>query len=172
MNAFEVLGLTYEANQAQVHAAYRHHVKCCHPDQFQEKEQQEKAQEQLIRLNLAYEEALRITAQRQVGFHTISLSDAKRLARNLYDQKRYEGAMRQLLRADIKDGEWFYIHGNILMALKQYAGAHQSYREAVRHEPDNLLFRRGAFDAAVTLREHSKPVRRAMDKIEKLFKKH
>lgn len=171
MNAFEVLGLTYEANQAQVHAAYRHHVKRCHPDQFQEKEDQDKAQEQLIRLNLAYEEALRITAQRQVGYHTVCLSDSKRLARTLFDQKRYESALRQLMRADIRDGEWFYIQGNILMELKQYASAHQSYREAVRREPDNMLFRRGAFDAAVTLREHSKPVRRAMDKIESLFKK-
>ena len=171
MDAFEVLGLTYEASQAQVHAAYRYHVKCCHPDQFQEKEQQEKAQEQLIRLNLAYEEALRITSQRQMGFHTISLSDSKRLAKNLYDQKRFESALRQLMRADIKDGEWFYIQGNILMALKQYGSAHESYREAVRRDPDNKIFRRGAFDAAVTLREHSKPVRRAMDKIENLLKK-
>ena len=41
MNAFEVLGLSMDADQAQVHAAYRSNVKRCHPDQFQEKEQQE-----------------------------------------------------------------------------------------------------------------------------------
>ena len=56
MNAFEVLGLSMNADQAQVRAAYRDHVKRCHPDQFQEKEQQERAQEQLIRLNKAIAE--------------------------------------------------------------------------------------------------------------------
>lgn len=171
MNAFEVLGLTFDADQAEVHAAYRSHVKRCHPDQFQEKEQQDRAQEQLIRLNLAYEEALRITTQRQMGFHTVSLSDSKRLAQNLYEQKRYESALRQLARADVKDAEWYFIQGNILMELKQFATAHQSYREAVRRDPDNLVFRRGALNAAVAVREHSKPMRRAMDKIEGFFKK-
>ena len=171
MNAFEVLGLTFDADQAQVHAAYRSHVKRCHPDQFQEKEQQDRAQEQLIRLNLAYEEALRITTQRQMGFHTVSLADSKRLAQNLYEQKRYESALRQLARADVKDGEWYFIQGNILMELKQFATAHQSYREAVRRDPDNLEYRRGALAAAVAVREHNKPVRRAMDKIESIFKR-
>ncbi|MBR5232441.1 MAG: DnaJ domain-containing protein [Clostridia bacterium] len=171
MNAFEVLGLNFNADQAQVHAAYRNHVKRCHPDRFHNKEEQDAAQEQLIRLNLAYEEALRITTQRQVGFHTVSLADSKRLAQNLYDQKRYENALRQLARADVKDAEWFYIQGNILMELKQFATAHDSYREAVRRDPDNLTFRRGAFNAAVAVREHNKPVRRAMDKIEGFFKK-
>ena len=82
-NAFEVLGLTMDADQAQVHAAYRSRVKHCHPDQFQEKEQQEQAQEQLIRLNLAYEEAMRMTARRQIGMNSISCEEAKRLATRL-----------------------------------------------------------------------------------------
>ena len=36
MNAFETLGLRWDADQAQVHAAYRSRVKGCHPDQFQD----------------------------------------------------------------------------------------------------------------------------------------
>ena len=103
MNAFEVLGLTMNADEAQVRAAYRSSVKRCHPDQFQEKEQQEKAQEQLIRLNLAYEEALRITAQRQVGFNTVPVEDAKHMAQKLLEQDRLDNAMRQLMRAERRD---------------------------------------------------------------------
>ena len=171
MNAFEVLGLNFNADQAQVHAAYRSHVKRCHPDRFHNQEEQDAAQEEMIQLNLAYEEALRIAAQRQVAVQTVSLSEAKRLAKNLYEQKRYEYALRQLARANGKDAEWFFIQGNILMELKQFATAHDSYREAVRRDPDNLTFRRGALNAAVAVREHNKPVRRAMDKIEGFFKK-
>jgi len=171
MDAFEVLGLPRDATQAQVQTAYRCCVKRCHPDQFQDKEEQDAAQEELIRLNLAYEEAMRITSLRQPCPLTISLSDAKRQAKMLYEQNRPESALRQLMRADGKDAEWYCLQGDILMVLKQYASAHQSYREAVRREPDNKQFRRGAFDAAVAVREHSKPMRRAMDKLESLFKK-
>lgn len=171
MNAFEVLGLSYNADQAQVRAAYRSSVKRCHPDQFQNKEQADQAQEQLIRLNLAYEEALRITAQRQVGFNTVSLSDAKKMAQKLMEQGRNESALRQLMRADVRDAEWFYLQGNILMALRQYESAHQSYREAVRREPDTMQYRRGAFEAARAVKKHNQPVQRAVDAIGGLFRK-
>ena len=39
------------------------------------------------------------------------------------------------------------------MALGQYATAEQSFREAVRREPDNMDYRRGALDAHVAARE-------------------
>ena len=169
MNAFEVLGLSMDADQAQVRAAYRSSVKRCHPDQFQEMEQQERAQEQLIRLNLAYEEALRITTQRQVGFNAVPVEDAKHMAVKLMEQGRMENALRQLMRASSKDAEWYYIQGDILMHMRQYSAAHQSYREATRREPDNLLYRRGAFDSAKAVKKHSRPLQRAADAITGLF---
>ncbi len=46
-------------------------------------------------------------------------------------QKNPESALRQLLRAESRDDEWYYIQGNILMAMGQYESAHSSYREAV-----------------------------------------
>ena len=169
MNAFEVLGLSLDADQAQVRAAYRSSVKRCHPDQFQEKEQQERAQEQLIRLNLAYEEALRITTQRQVGFNAVPVEDAKLMAVKLMEQGRMENALRQLMRASAKDAEWYYIQGEILMRMRQYGSAHQSYREATRRDPDNLLYRRGAFDSAKAVKKHSQPLQKAADAITGLF---
>ena len=45
------------------------------------------------------------------------------------------------------------MQGNILMALKQYETAHQSYREAVRRDPDNRQFREGALDAALAIKK-------------------
>ena len=171
MDAFEVLGVSRDATQEEVQTAYRCRVKRCHPDQFQNKDEQDRAQEELIQLNLAYEEAMRVTAQRRPRLLTVSLSEAKRQARNLHEQGRPESALRQLMRADGKDAEWYFLQGDILMTLKQYGTAHQSYREAVRREPDNMQFRRGALNAAVAVREHSKPMRRAMDKLGTLFRK-
>ncbi len=158
-----MLGLTQDADAQAVRAAYRTRVKTCHPDKFLEAEQQSRAQEQLIKLNLAYEEALRLSSQRQVGFHTVSAQQAKNFALRLFEQENYESALRQLGRADIKDDEWYFLQGRILMALKQYDSAHQSFREAVRRRPDNLEYRRGALDAAVAVKKHQTLAYRVAD---------
>ena len=163
MNAFEVLGLTVEADQQQVRQAYHTRVKACHPDQFIDQERQHKAQEEMIRLNLAYEEALRLSSQRQVGYHGVPGEEAKKIARRLLEQQRYESALLQLGRADDKDDEWYFIQGKILMAMRQYASAHQSFREAVRRNPGNNEYRAGALEAAVTLKKHQKPLYRFAD---------
>lgn len=157
---FEVLGLTPGAEAAQVRAAYRRLVKACHPDQYQEPETQKAAQEQLIELNLAYEEALKLCSQRHVGFNLISQEEAKHFAARLVEQGNLESALRQLNRADSKDADWYYRQGNILMGMRQYKTAHQSYREAVRREPDNNLYRAGALDAAVADKRSGQPLYR------------
>ncbi|MDD3411523.1 MAG: DnaJ domain-containing protein [Eubacteriales bacterium] len=150
---FEILGISPGADAQQVRAAYRARVKTCHPDQFQDPERQKAAQEQLLELNLAYEEALKLCSQRRVGFNLISQEEAKHFAQRLVDQGNLESALRQLGRADSRDAEWFYLQGNILMGLRQYENAHQSYREAVRRDPENRSYRAGALDAAVTLKK-------------------
>lgn len=163
MNAFEVLGLTAEADQQQVRQAYRTRVKACHPDQFVDMERQKKAQEELIRLNLAYEEALRLSAGRQVGFHTVPAEQAKKFARTLQEQGRYESALLQLGRADAKDDEWYFIQGELLMDMHQFVSAHQAFREAVRLSPDNNEYRRGALEAALAVKKHQKLPYRVID---------
>ena len=169
MNAFEVLGLTAEADQESVKAAYRTQVKLCHPDLFVDQKRQQEAQDKLIKLNLAYEEALKLTAQKQVGYHSVALPQAKAFAKKLFDQGNYESALRQLGRAESKDADYFYLEGQILFALRQYGSAHQAYREAVRRSPDNLAYRRGALDAALAYKKHSKLPYRVADWADGLF---
>jgi len=152
-NPFEVLGIKPGADEQTVRAAYRRLVKSCHPDQFQDVQQQKSAQEQLVRLNLAYEAALKLVPRVTVGFNTISPEEAKHFARRLIAQGNLESALRQLARADSKDGEWYALQGEILMALKQYETAHQSYREAVRRDPENRTYREGALNAAIAMKK-------------------
>ena len=64
-----------------------------------------------------------------------------------------EGALRQLMRCEMRDGEWYYTQGRVLMAMEQYESAHQSFREAVRRSPDNNVYRSGALAAAVADRK-------------------
>ncbi|MCE5343781.1 MAG: J domain-containing protein [Eubacteriales bacterium] len=166
---FEVLGVSPSAEASQIRAAYRKRVKACHPDQYQDPEKQKAAQEMLIDLNLAYEEALKLFSQRHVGFNLVSQEEAKHFAARLVEQGNLESALRQLNRADSKDAEWFYLQGNILMGLRQYQTAHQSYREAVRREPENNRYRAGALNAAVEDRRSRQPVYRVLRWMEDVF---
>ena len=154
VNPFETLGIKPGSSAEEVRAAYRRMVKNCHPDQFQDADQQKEAQEKLIRLNLAYEAALKLASRKTVGFNLISQEEAKHFAQRLVEQGNLESALRQLNRADSKDAEWYFIQGNILMALRQYETAHQSYREAVRRDPENRKFREGALDAALAMKKN------------------
>jgi DnaJ-class molecular chaperone len=147
--AFEILGLPSDADAQQVRTAYRSCVKTCHPDQFTDLNRQKNAQEQLIQLNLAYEEALKTASQKRVGFNLISLEEAKHFAVKLMEQGNHDSALRQLNRTEVKDAEFFFLQGQILMAMRQYETAHQSYREAIRRDPDNSVYRRQALDAVL-----------------------
>ena len=157
LNAFEILGLSDDADEAQVRQAYHQQAKACHPDQFEGEEAQRLAQEKMIQLNLAYEEAMRHTAgKQQTVFHTVSAEEAKRIAKKLLEQQRYESALLQLSHAETRDDEWYYIHGQLLMGMHQYHTAHQSFREAVRLKPENNAYRQGALDAALAVKKHQK----------------
>ncbi len=150
---FEVLGLTPSADAQAVRAAYRQKVKDCHPDQYQDAAQQKAAQEELIQLNLAYEEALKVASRHRVGFNLISQEEAKHFALRLIDQGNLGSALRQLNRADSRDDGWYYLQGQILMGMRQYETAHQSFREAVRLDPENRRYREGALDAALAMKK-------------------
>lgn len=154
MNAFEVLGLSADANEQQIRTAYHAQVKKCHPDQFADAEQQKKAQEELTRLNLAYEEALKTALTRKpTVYQRVPPGEAKATARRLLSQDRFESALLQLGRSESRDDEWYYIQGMILLGMKQFGSAHQSFREAIRLQPDNNEYRAGALKAAVALKK-------------------
>ena len=169
MNAFETLGLTADAGEEEIRQAYHTLVKTCHPDQFSPGEEQQKAQDKLVRLNLAYEEALRLTAGRQAVYRTVPAAQAKQVARKLMEQERFDSALLQLSRAENKDGEWYFIQGQVLMGMRQYGSAHQAFREAVRLEPENKEYRQGALAAALEIKKHQKLAYRMADWAGDLF---
>lgn len=156
-NPFALLGLDASADAEQVRMAYRKLVKTCHPDKFLDPVERAAAQEKMISLNLAYEEALKLTVNRVKATATLNKEldqqDAITLAKKMLRQENPAAALRQLLRTKSRDGAWYAMQGRVLMALDQFESAHQSFREAVRREPDNIEFRRGALDAAVALKK-------------------
>ncbi len=165
---FEVLGLGPWADPDEIRSAYRSLVKKCHPDMVQDPVRKKEAQERMVRLNLAYEEALRLASPRPqpAVIREISTADAVMMAARMLEKKDPQGALRQLMRADTKDDTWFFAQGNVLMAMDQYGAAHQSYREAIRRSPENIEYRRHALDASLAMqREKTLPGR-----VQKIFR--
>lgn len=171
-NPFEVLGLTGWADQDEIRSAYRTLVKQCHPDMIRDPLQKEEAQERMVRLNLAYEEALRLASpkpQAPAG-QTATVAEAILMAERSLARDNPQAALRQLLRSDQRDGEWYYTQGKVLMAMEQYESAHQSFREAVRRSPDNNVYRSGALAAVVAQREAA-TIQGKVKKVLRNFKK-
>jgi len=153
-NPFEILGLSKTASADEIRNAYRTLVKKCHPDQFLDADEQKAAQEKMIALNLAYEQALRLalpcksnTFQRE-----LSVGDAILLAEKMLYARNANSALHHLNRTKDRTAAWFEVQGRAYMMLQQHEAAHQSFREAVRREPDNLEYRRGALDAALAMK--------------------
>lgn len=170
-NPFEVLGLKGWADQDEIRNAYRVLVKQCHPDMIQDPVRKQEAQNRMVQLNLAYEEAIRMAAHRSSAPDVELLPAAAVLmAERSLARNNPEGALRTLLKCEKRDGDWYYMQGKVLMAMEQYDSAHQSFREAVKRCPDNNVYRSGALAAVVARREaESLPGR--MKKIMKKFTK-
>ena len=166
-----MLGLNAGASADDVRNAYRRLVKTCHPDKFLDADERKAAQEKMIALNLAYEEALKLTASRRSAAtnynRELTVDEALALADKMLRRDSPESALRQLMRTKARSGAWYAMQGRVLMALEQYESAHQSYREAVRWEPHNNAFRAGALDAAVALKKS----RTVMGRIRALLKR-
>lgn len=148
---FEELGLQAWASPDEIRTAYRALVKACHPDTVQDPAEKEAAQQRMIQLNLAYEEALRLAAPRQRAAYVQALpkEEALALADKLLSKNNPEGALRQLMRSETRDGAWHCMYGRVLMHMRQYHEAHLAFREAVRREPGNNEYRSLALDAAL-----------------------
>lgn len=145
---FDVLGVPPDSDAAQIRSAYYRLVKRWHPDTIADMVEREQAQQKLVEINLAYEKALKAT-------HS-PIPNPKKVARSLMERGQHQAALRILEKSVSKDAEWFYLHGCLLMRLRNPGAAHESFREAVKLEPDNYTFRQGALDAALAHRKKEK----------------
>ncbi len=152
--ALALLGLKDGASEDEIRSAYRRLARRWHPDQFQDEEKREDATRHMVALNHAYEEALAEAAKRPkaAGGFALSCDEAVRLSHALMDKGYPESALQQLLRASTRSADWYAEQGRVLMEMSQFQSAEQSYREAVRMDPNNITYRAGALDALVAYR--------------------
>ncbi|MCL1965462.1 MAG: DnaJ domain-containing protein [Firmicutes bacterium] len=150
-NPFSTLGIAGDASAEQVRAAYHACVKRCHPDRMQDIAAQLAAKDELVRINLAYKEALRQAMERQDK--RIVMPDAKQLAQKLYEQGHLDSALRILNKAPERDADWFALQGSVLLKKGEAEAAHACFRTAVRMCPEDIEYRKLALSAGVEMRK-------------------
>ncbi len=165
-NPFEVLGLRGWADQEEIRNAYRALVKQCHPDMIQDPVLKQEAQARMVALNLAYEEALRLASPKVQATEEMPTAAVILMAERSLSRNNPEGALRQLLKCDKRDGDWYYMQGRVLMAMEQYESAHQSFRQAIKLCPDNNVFRSAALAAVIEQRKEET----IQGRVKKIFK--
>ena len=169
-NPFQTLGIPVASDTQTIRAAYHRLVKLCHPDIVQGDEQKNEAQDRLIKLNLAYREALRLARGPAKLMAPDPREESLKLANSLLARRMAVSAQRALERCRQESGDWYYLYGRALHEQGQYEAAHESFRQAVRRDPENSVYRMAALKSCVAGRNSRKPYSRVMSWVKHIGK--
>ena len=152
-NPYEVLGVSPNATDDEVKAAYRELAKKYHPDNYSNNPLSDLAQEKMQEINEAYDAIIRM--RRQGGS---SAGNAKSGAyqgggtryadiRNLIQLGRVIDAETLLdgIPAPARDAEWYFLKGSVLYKKGWLDDAFSHFSTATRMDPSNPEYR-GAYN--------------------------
>lgn len=138
MNPYEVLGVSQNATDEEIKAAYRKLVKKYHPDRFaSDPAKQAAASEKLKQVNAAYD---MLTKMKQGNYSQASGSPQFAAVRMAIQRGELANAEAMLNRMDARNAEWHYLMGVILFRRGWYDGAAEHFNIAYQMEPGNAEY--------------------------------
>ena len=161
MNPYEVLGIDTGADAAEIKRAYYEAVKRCHPDRYAGTPRYEAAQEELKRVNLAYDmlaDKLRAqfkapaaayqddagseNAEQQEQYEGFEYDvHALRYAYDLAMEKRIDEALLLLSKTKRRGARWHYIHAICRKKAGMLQEAIEDIEIAMKLNPENADYR-------------------------------
>ena len=175
---FSILGISPDSSAEEIKAAYRTLARECHPDRFPEGPERNAAEEKMIHLNRAYEDALAarsngaFTLNRRNRGQSIELDEKLSDARTQMARGQLDAARRTLTQADGRSAEWHYIYGAILMRLGDFRKAAVYFAISKRMMPENARYRAALRSAeALRDRDYRSPLQKLGESISRLWKK-
>ncbi len=152
-SAFEVLGISETASEAEVRKAYRELARRWHPDRFLEGPERMWAEQRMTAINNAYHDALQQLSGASSSVDELTpegeqLSDARRLI----ELGQLSAARQALMRVATRNAEWNYLFGAVMLRLGEYEKAVLYFGIASRQRPQNAQYRT-AYQSAEVIRD-------------------
>lgn len=143
-NPYEVLGISPQATDDEVKAAYRELARKYHPDNYGNNPLSDLAEEKMQEINEAYDAIVRMRRKGGSGGnggYQQQAGGASRHAdiRNLIRMGRTVDAETLLdgIPAPSRDAEWYFLKGSVLYKKGWLDDAYSHFSTAVRMEPTN-----------------------------------
>jgi len=157
-DAYAVLGVSAQASATEIRAAYHALALKWHPDRYPEGARRDIANRYMVRINLAYDEAMRRAGQKAVPPETPPLSrELREEARALLSINKPQAAVQALMRSACRDGEWHYWFGLSLLRLGDARRAVFHLAQAMRMRPADAECRRAYLAASEALEKQNSP---------------
>ncbi|MEG1524004.1 MAG: DnaJ domain-containing protein [Clostridia bacterium] len=166
MNPYKILGVSENATQEEIRAAYLELVKKYHPDKYTDNPLKELAGEKLKEINQAYEMLTKKPSSSSTsgsygsggsyGGYSNAGSGYSRTegspysgpnatefnrARAFINQNNLNAARSILDRVSAHNAEWYYLYGIIYLRQGWYEKARECIEKAYRTDPDNNEYR-------------------------------
>ena len=140
---YKVLGISPDATDDQVKAAYREMARKYHPDQYGDNPLSDLAQEKMKEINEAYDTIVRM--RKEGGGNANHANRGGRYAdiRRMVSEGRIEDADTLLngIPAVTRDAEWHFLKGSVLYKRGWLEDAFQHFSTACRMDPTNAEYR-------------------------------
>ena len=148
---YEVLGVSPNATDDEVKAAYREMARKYHPDNYTNNPLSELAQEKMQEINEAYDTIVRMRRQGGGGNSASGYGGRNASSGNsrYYDIRNMINAGR-VLDAEVlldgvpvasRDAEWYFLKGSVLYKKGWLEDAYGHFNTACRMDPSNMEYR-------------------------------
>ena len=152
MNPYEVLGVSENASQEEIKAAYRELVKKYHPDKYQNNPLADLAEEKLREVNQAYDMLQKNGNSGQGtynggyngGYNNGNQSSASpqfAAIRREIDANNIGAAEAMLSRINMRNAEWVFLSGMVSYKKGWYDDALSKVQQAANMDPNNSEYR-------------------------------